>query len=279
MSDLKLSENTFDLTPKSLEQAMQYSELIAGSNIVPKDFKNKPGDILIAIQMGNELGLKPLQSLQNIAVINGRPTMWGDSVIALVRGSSKCEWIKETFDSQNMTATCVAKRVGGDPETRTFSMDDATQAGLANKQGPWKQYPKRMLQLRARAFAVRDVFADVISGLAIREEVQDYQNKPIHRGPVERVVDPGVSATDNLLNRLVPPERTPTEPATPAPLPDDADDLCRAAHAIGDAQTSDELKTIANPLCQKLTGKEQDIARQMYVDKKNELNQTGVIET
>jgi len=65
MSDLKLSENTFDLTPKNLEQAMQYSELIAGSNIVPKDFKNKPGDILIAIQMGNELGLAITKSAKH----------------------------------------------------------------------------------------------------------------------------------------------------------------------------------------------------------------------
>jgi hypothetical protein len=245
---------------------------------VPKDFKGKPGDILIAIQMGNELGLKPLQSLQNIAIINGRPTMWGDSVIALVRRSKQCEWIKETFCDDTMTATCTVKRLGQDAETRKFSMADAKQARLASKQGPWTQYPKRMLQLRARAFGVRDVFPDLLSGLAITEEIKDYpeqQSRLATAAPLERIPDePGASATDRLLGKLDPieviPEKGPTEPAGKPPA-SDYDEFNQAKNAIDLANDLGELKDIANPLCKKLAGVDLDIARGLYLDKKREL--------
>ena len=116
---------------------------------MPKDYRGKPGNCLIAMQWGSELGLKPLQALQNIASINGRPALWGDAVIALVRASPLCEFVIETDDGQ--TATCRVKRRGEPEQSRTFGMDDARTAGLLGKQGPWTQYPKRMRQMRARA--------------------------------------------------------------------------------------------------------------------------------
>ena len=160
------------LIPANITEAMQMADMLANSDIVPKDFKGKSGNILVAIQWGLEVGLPPLQALQNIAVINGRPSMWGDAVLALVRGSGKLEYIKEADDGH--TATCIVKRKGEPTEhISTFSMDDAKQAGLLNKAGPWSQYPKRMRQMRARSFALRDVFPDVLKGIAIAEEVMD----------------------------------------------------------------------------------------------------------
>ena len=161
----------FDLSPQTFEQALTFSNYLADSDMVPKDFKGKPGNCLVAIQWGMEIGLKPLQAMQNIAVINGRPSLWGDAVIALVRSSPLCESIIEEDDGH--TATCRVKRRGEPEQFRTFSMDDAKAAGLLGKQGPWTQYPKRMRQMRARAFAVRDVFPDVLKGLPVAEEVQD----------------------------------------------------------------------------------------------------------
>lgn len=161
----------FDLSPQTFEQALTFSNYLADSDMVPKDFKGKPGNCLVAIQWGMEIGLKPLQAMQNIAVINGRPSLWGDAVIALVRSSPLCEYIIEEDDGR--TATCKVKRRGEPEQFRTFSMDDAKAAGLLGKQGPWTQYPKRMRQMRARAFAVRDVFPDVLKGLPVAEEVMD----------------------------------------------------------------------------------------------------------
>lgn len=160
-----------DLSPQTFEQALTFANYLADSDMVPKDFKGKPGNCLIAMQWGAEVGLKPLQALQNIAVINGRPALWGDSVIALVRASPACEYILE--EDNGHTATCKVKRRGEPEQVRAFSMDDAKQAGLLGKQGPWMQYPKRMRQMRARAFAMRDVFPDVLRGMPVAEEVMD----------------------------------------------------------------------------------------------------------
>lgn len=165
------ARGAIDLSPQNFEQALTFSNYLADSDLVPKDFKGKPGNCLIAMQWGTELGLKPLQAMQNLAIINGRPSLWGDAVIALVRGSALCESVIETDDGH--TATCRVKRRGEAEQYRTFSMDDAKAAGLAGKQGPWTQYPKRMRQMRARAFALRDVFPDVLRGLPVAEELMD----------------------------------------------------------------------------------------------------------
>ncbi|MBJ2290723.1 hypothetical protein JFT44_12335 [Pseudomonas sp. MF5691] len=175
MSELAIKP-TFSLAPQNLDEALKFADYLANSDIVPKDFQKKPANILVAVQWGMELGLQPMQAMQSIAVINGRPSLWGDAVIALVRSSPLCEYVYETDDGE--TASCRVKRVGEDEQTRTFSMADATQAGLKGKQGPWAQYPKRMRQMRARSFALRDVFPDVLRGMPMAEEVQDI--------PVER---------------------------------------------------------------------------------------------
>ena len=161
----------FSLSPTSFEQVLTLSDYLAESDMVPKDFKGKPGNCLVAIQWGMEIGLQPLQAMQNIAVINGRPSLWGDAVIALARSSPACEYIIETQTATE--ATCRVKRRGEAEQVRTFSMMDAKLAGLSGKQGPWTQYPKRMMQMRARAFAIRDVFPDVLKGLPVAEEVMD----------------------------------------------------------------------------------------------------------
>ena len=170
---VKQQTNSFSLTPSNLQEAIKFSEIMAKSTIVPKDYQNKSGNILVAIQMGAELGLKPIQSLQNIAVINGRPSVFGDSLLALVQTSSVFEDIEETFDEKSYTAYCCVKRKGHSKYTMSFSKEDAEKASLWGKSGPWTAYPKRMLQMRARGFALRDKFADVLGGLITAEEARD----------------------------------------------------------------------------------------------------------
>jgi len=175
MSNELTAGKSFSLVPQNLNEAMKYSKMIADSDVVPKDFKGKPENVLVAIQMGTELGLPPLQAIQNISVINGRPAVYGDSLIAICRGARSCEHIVETFDESTMTATCRAKRKGEPEQSRTFDKTDAEVAGLWGKSGPWTQYPKRMLAMRARGFCLRDVFPDALRGVQLVEEVRDYQ--------------------------------------------------------------------------------------------------------
>ena len=176
----------------TMGEAMQFASMVAKSDFAPKDFKGKPESCLLAIQHGSEVGLSPMQSLQSIAVINGRPTIWGDAALALVQSSPACEYIKEYIegDGDQAVAVCEVKRRGYPAATvSTFSMFDAKRAGLAGKSGPWTQYPARMLALRARGFALRNAFADALRGLVTAEEAQDYpQGEPAKEPARETVV-------------------------------------------------------------------------------------------
>ena len=161
----------------TFDDAWRFWQMVAKTDFAPKDFKGKPEACMLAGQHGAELGLGPMQSLQCIAVVNGRPTVWGDAALALVQSSSVCEFVAEQVegDGDAMVATCEAKRRGYPKSTVVrFSVADAKKAGLWGKTGPWTQYPKRMLQLRARGFALRDAFPDVLKGLVTAEEAQDY---------------------------------------------------------------------------------------------------------
>lgn len=165
----------FDLSPQTFEQALTFANYMADSDMVPKDFKGKPGNCLIAMQWGFEIGLKPLQALQGIAVINGRPSIWGDALLALVLSSPVCKDVKEFYEGagDDYKAVCVASRHNRADKRAEFSLKDAKAAGLLGKAGPWTQYRDRMLKQRARAFALRDQFADIIKGLAVAEESGD----------------------------------------------------------------------------------------------------------
>lgn len=163
--------------PVTLDEAMKFSEMLAKSSMVPRQYQGKAEDILVACQWGREIGLAPMQALQNIAVINGKPSVYGDAAMALVQASPVCENIEEYMEgegTENPVAVCIAHRKGRSPVKVTFSVQDAVRANLWGKQGPWTQYPKRMMQMRARGFALRDAFPDVLKGLITAEEAQDY---------------------------------------------------------------------------------------------------------
>lgn len=134
--------------------------------------------VMLAMQTGAEVGLPPMTSLKNVAIINNRPTIWGDSLLALAFRRGLIEDIEETISGEgdDRVATCTIKRKGMKlPVVRTFSVADAKTAGLWDRFGPWKNYPDRMLAMRARGFALRDAAPDALGGFMLAEEVQDMQ--------------------------------------------------------------------------------------------------------
>ena len=167
---------------RSLDELERFADIAARSTAVPKDYQGKPDNCMIAIQMGSELGLAPMQSLQNIAVINGRPAVWGDAMPGLCRASGMMTYMREWSDGEGDTLTwhCETKRRDDpNPILRDFSVTDAKVAKLWGKKGyngqdtPWITNPGRMLQMRARGFALRDAFPDVLRGLISAEEAAD----------------------------------------------------------------------------------------------------------
>lgn len=164
--------------PKSTAEAMELAKTLASSQLIPKAFQQRPGDVFVAMMWSHSLGIPIVQGLQGIAVINGKPSLYGDALLAVCMGSGQMADIEEsvTGSADNLTATCkVTRRGKPTPVVSTFSMADARAAGLLGKPGPWKQYTSRMLKMRARAFALRDAFPDVLSGIASAEEMQDVE--------------------------------------------------------------------------------------------------------
>ena len=231
--------NRQGFAPATFSEARQFSEELATSSLVPKAYQNKPLDILVAMQWGQELGLAPMQALQNIAVINGKPSVYGDAMMALVQASPVCEGIDEHIENEgtpNPVAVCVAKRKGRNPVIARFSVEDAVRAGLWKKAGPWTQYPKRMLQMRARGFALRDAFPDVLKGLITAEEAEDYPEEkdisPVKpANPLDAIAPPAIRAplmveVDMVAGEVIEPEpiesdlqNVPAESAEPAAEP------------------------------------------------------------
>ena len=217
----------------SLETLWRLSQYVSASGFAPKGME-RPESCLVAIQMGMEVGLRPMQALQNIAVINGRPSVWGDAAKALVEASGLCadfaEWFEGDDGKDNFKAVCEVKRYGRTRPVRwEFSIADAKRAGLWGKQGPWTQYPKRMLQMRARGFAVRDGFPDVMRGLALAEEAQDYID-------VEAVpAEPAPSGLDALAEKV-----ETKRAAKPQPETDAEPDVDQETGEVLDAEPEDE---------------------------------------
>ncbi len=223
------------IVPQSMEETYRLAVAVCKAGMAPKGL-DTPEKATVAILHGLEIGMTPMAALQRIAVVNGRPTIWGDAAIGLVRGSGLCEYVRETMagEGEQRIAKCEAKRKG-EPEavTRTFSVADAKKAGLWNKSGPWSQFPDRMLQLRARAFALRDGFADVLGGMYLREEIDD--QTPVREAPLAAQDAPAAG------QRLTPPP-APKQIATAPAHDPDTGEISDASNVLP-ADESAQLKT------------------------------------
>ena len=266
MSQALTTASPHPLRPQNFGELVEFAKMAARSTLVPRDYLGKPENILLAIQMGSEIGLAPMQSLQNISVINGRPAVWGDAMLGLCRQSPVCKDVVERFEGEGktLTAICIAKRAGAEPIERRFSMDDAERAGLASKAGTWQQYPKRMLQMRARGFALRDAFPDVLRGLISAEEAEDIPTGKTITGTAETLPEAPQATTDarQAMNDAIPlqPQRsaaaaTPRAPRKADPMvyedaPDPLDEtdgrqwLLNLDVALANAQSQDEVVAI-----------------------------------
>jgi hypothetical protein len=199
-----------------------------------------PQKALIVLQYGAELGLQPLQSLQGVYVVNNKPSVYGDTFLALLQG--KPAWDEATFEEElvgkpyedDYCARCTMGRKLDDGKVKRktveFSVDDAKRAGLWNKKTrsgsptPWVTSPKRMLMMRARTFCGRDLFADILRGMTTYEEAMDY----IDVEPEERA--PKISRTEQLVNDVIPDAR-PAQPAEEESLSSDTTPLDSAPPA------------------------------------------------
>ena len=202
------------IAPSSMDDLFRFAKAVAVSGLAPKGIET-PEAIFVALEMGLEVGLPMMAALQNIAVINGRPAIWGDAQLAVVRSTGELALFEEWYEeggkrlarnpaafTDSTSAVCRVQRHGYEPAETAFSVADAKRANLWGKAGPWTQYPARMLRHRARSFALRDQFGDALRGLRTVEEVQD---------------DPVA-----IARNVTPPMFAPAPEPEPAPTPEPA---------------------------------------------------------
>lgn len=203
------NEGVRPIVPRTVEEAFRMAQAIVGAGLAPDSYDNDPQKILIGIMAGAEVGLPPLRALANIAIINKRASIYGDGAIALVQATGKVKKVDSYFEvdgsrnywsigelKDDVTAVYkIWRKDQAEPYEGRFSVADAKRAHLWGniKRRPWIEYPQRMLMARARAYALRDGFADALSGLSIREEVEDLPAEPkvVEESRLNELLGPG----------------------------------------------------------------------------------------
>lgn len=185
----QLNMNEKGIQLRNIEEAYRFATMISQSGMAPKSMKT-PEAVLVAIQTGMEAGLSPMRALSSVVVINGVPSWSGKAALALVRASGKLKTLRKgwsgTEGSDDFCAWVETERVDQEGVLRTeYSIKNAKQARLWGKQGPWTEYPDRMLYWRAVGFNLTDNFSDVLHNLPLAEEVQDYPPAAFSDGKIE----------------------------------------------------------------------------------------------
>lgn len=232
---LRAGGQILGIVPQNIEEAFRLAKGIAQSGLAPKGM-DKPEQVLVAIMTGMEVGLPPMFSVQKIAVINGRPSLWGDAIPALLyaKGFKLREW------TDGDTAYCEVTRPTGEKITRTFSDTDARAAGLLDKPGPWKQYRPRMRQMRARGFAARDGAADVLGGMYLREELDEPEIKGVTPTALEPLALPEIPDIPDL-----PDISDESQDTTDEPIADVDGFLAKLEEDRGYCESEDDVRDLA----------------------------------
>ncbi len=160
------------LIPKDVGEVQSLSTMLGKSPLVPHSLRGKPGDIAITIMTGMELGLPPMTALRLIHVVQGRPVMAAELIVACALKASDCEYFR-CVETTDKVATYETKRKGDPaPVRHSFTIEDAKRAGLLNKDN-WKKYPAAMLRARCKAALARDHYPDAAAGVYSADEAQD----------------------------------------------------------------------------------------------------------
>jgi hypothetical protein len=211
------SQNASIYLPDTKSDAYKFAMSFANSMFCPKVYQGKPDDVYLAMAYGAQIGLNPLLAVQNIAVVNGRPSVYGDAMTAIVMGHPETQAYEDGYKADG-TAYCKITRKGK-TVYREFSEAMARRAGLWGKD-IWAKYPERMLLWRAKGNAIRDLYADVLMGMWSVEEARDMPQSieeeilnvtPIEGAPEEKQEDkPKQEALGKKADKPKKESKTPT---------------------------------------------------------------------
>lgn len=159
------------MEPASMQQAMSLAATLAKSGLIPRALQNKPGDVLVVLLTGRELGLGPMQSLRTIHVVDGKAVLSADLIIALcVRQRSVCRYFRLVRSTDDVAEYETLREGSPEPTRLAFTKAQAQQAGVLGKQN-WRNWPAAMMRARCGAALARAVYPDLAAGLYDPDEL------------------------------------------------------------------------------------------------------------
>ena len=199
---------------------MEMAEFLSNTEIIPKEYRKKPGNIYVAAEMGTAHGWGPIQAMQNIAVVHGTPQLYAEAMRALViMAGHKFQVHERTATSCRVT---IERSDGLSSADVTYTIQEATQAGDVAKNPNYKTRPQRMLFARATSIAVGDACPELKLGMAVEGDI-DVGGADAFGSPVE-----ALQATTEAVAAIEAPEPVkkvskPAEPPQAADEPEDAE--------------------------------------------------------
>lgn len=230
MTELARRTNQQVVPHMSMNDKMQYAQALAQASLLPKQYQRNPGNVLLAVELGESLGIPPIQAINTVHVIEGKPSASSGLISALVRRAGHTLRVKG--DDQSATAEIVRS---DDPDftySVTWDMGRARNAGVTGKDN-WKKYPAAMLKARAITEVARDACQEALMGVqytpeelgAVVDEEGNVVDQSGPRGTQPRGGRFGLSGNFQQPASAAPPAEQPTSAPAPALEPEvEADD-------------------------------------------------------
>lgn len=165
---------------KLLNQISKLSNIYAGSSMVPDAYRGKPDNCFVALELASRMDVSPVLVMQNLYIVQGKPSWAGQACKALIDGSGKfkdSEYVmvgNPADDSWGCYLQAVNTRTGKTIKGTTVTIKLAKDEGWLNKNGSkWKTMPEQMMKYRAAAFFARTECPEVLMGFQTADEVED----------------------------------------------------------------------------------------------------------
>ena len=167
------------LNTKALNLISRVAGRYANSGMVPRDYINKPDNCFVACELAARMNVSPTLVMQNLYIVQGRPSWSGQACIALINGCGKFDHdLHFTFvgDPGTLTHGCFAHthKDGHEIRSTTITMKMAADEGWSKKAGSkWLTMPEQMMMYRAAAFFARVYCPNVLMGFSTVDEAED----------------------------------------------------------------------------------------------------------
>lgn len=175
-------ENGIYSSSDTFKLAYQMAKGLSESTLVPMQFQKNPANCLIALEQSNRLGISPMAVMQNLYIVQGRPSFSSSFIIALINSSKKydmeLQFDEEEKDGKPYACTCWTELNGRRVSGIKITMDMADKEGWLKKNGSkWQTIPQVMLRYRAASFFARMNCPELSIGLYSKEELDDMTKK------------------------------------------------------------------------------------------------------